>query len=225
MAKALNSFSGESLPDKTTTESIIDFFFGDELTQFSDGMEEFAKAAASISTSMTGVEFNQDAINAAISVGNGLVAMQAGLPDKSVGEKIGDFLLGSNLDSLIEDMPKLGEMAASLANSASSIENIDTVQTDTEKIINLCESVAGLMAYLSSDDMQLSYYTGGFDTPISYLLTYIGNIGTTLTDFEKSLGEINVDEVVSLITPIAGIAQAIASLSLTPDADSIQEMQ
>ena len=221
MAKAINSFSTENLPDKTTTETIVDFFFGDELTQFSGGMEEFARAAAAISTSMEGVELDQNAIDAAISIGNGLIDMQAKMPEKSVGQKISDFLLGSNLDSLIEEMPKLGEMAASLANSASSIENIDSVQTDTDKIIALCKSVAGLMSYLCSDEVNFQYYTNGYETPFTMLLGYVGQMGSTLVDFESSLGDINADRVISLITPIADISKAIATLSVLGEGQTV----
>lgn len=143
IANQILAFS-EGIPAKTPAETIVDFLFGSELSQFSSDMVKFGASFSNFAAMMTAVTITEDLSSktaSAISIANQILAFSEGLPVKTPAETIVDWLFGSELEQFTGDMVAFGEGFTAFATEMAKVSIAEDLSGKTASAISIANQI------------------------------------------------------------------------------------
>ena len=236
IANQILAFS-EGLPVKTPAETIVDWLFGSELEQFTGDMVAFGEGFTAFATEMAKVTDPGEDLSSkttwALSIAQAIADFSNGLPEKSIGTQITDWLFGSELDQFSGDMVSFGEgfsnFATEMAKVTASPEDLTTKTTNAISIANALQTFnEGLNGEYTDLERVLSWLGSG-STAVTDLGLFSQDMTTFATGFNKFAEAMTpIKETADLSSKVSyaiGIANALQTFNagLTGTYDGVDQ--
>ena len=179
--------------------SLAGAFEASKIKAMTEGLKEFGSS-----------EVDQAAIEKTLDAVQLISDFEDALPDKTIGEKIANAFLGSDLANFSDDMVAFGEAAKKLSDSMSGV-TIDTtvVQTavDAASIIN---GLAGAVEGISIGEAVVNLIAGG--SPFENFCKDMGTFGASITTLQNGISGISDTTITADAKAAASAAEAVAEL-------------
>ena len=193
--------------------AFVGSFQASKLAALTKGLSDFS-----------GVSIDQDGLTDALAAIQMISDFEKSLPDQSVGQKIADFFLGSNLENFSDDVTAFAKSANTLAETMDGVE-IDTskvqVAVDAAGLINGLAVAIGTisieegLAQLVTGDSPFGVFCGNmgaFADSISYVSGTFDNITLDLNDVKLAVSAAELINGLSTAIGTISVSEAIAQL-------------
>ena len=132
IAEAVNDFASK-LPEEDNSGRVLTFLLGSKMNQFTEDMASFASGFDNFAALMGGIsEPNKDLADRtsyAITISGQINEFASNLESKDLSSKVADFILGSKIDTFVEDM---GSFATGFNSFAKLMGCIESPGSDLE---------------------------------------------------------------------------------------------
>ena len=216
IANQILAFS-EGIPAKTPAETIVDFLFGSELSQFSSDMVKFGASFSNFAAMMTAVTITEDLSSktaSAISIANQILAFSEGLPVKTPAETIVDWLFGSELEQFTGDMVAFGEGFTAFATEMAKVSIAEDLSGKTASAISIANQILTFSEGLPNKTPAETIVDWLFGTAMENFTGDMTAFSTGFNNFATAMSRITeIEGLDSKVTYAIGIANAIQALN------------
>lgn len=191
IAESIKKF-GETLPEKTVAETIVEGLFGSELSQFSGDMVGFATGFNSFATQMKKIDDPgkelEDKTKYAISIAKSINDFGKSLVDKSVSDTIIDGIFGSELSQFSSDMGSFGTGMNAFAVQMQSFEDPGKeLEEKTGYAVRIAEAINSFAGKLAQRSVSESIVEGVFGSELARFSTDMPGFATGFKTFAQQM--------------------------------------
>lgn len=215
IAKQIQTFA-EGLPDKGPIEQLVDTIFNSPLEQLSEDMKAFAEGINGFATQMNAVvisPFLPLKTAAAVNIAKQISALETGLPEKGLYEKLKNRLFGSELKNLSDDMPEFAAGINGYATQMNAIAISPFLPLKTMAAVNIAKQVSNLESGLPEkglfDKLKNRLFGSELKTLSDDMPTFASSIGSLTTAFNSVIFDESFE---GKVTTAIGVASSIAAL-------------
>lgn len=183
-----------------------------------------AKAFAKSMTAFDDFEVDEEGINNAIAGAQLLADFANGLPDKDIGTRIADFIMGSKMQDLSEDMLSFAKGFSGFSLALDRLSISEDLITKTTEALEVAQLVSDFSTKLPA--VPLMTRITGWSAPMEKLVTDMNVLAPGFANFSKAmdsfvLGEGLSDKVTDMISVATSVSDFSSTLPEVPLLDKI----
>lgn len=191
IANQILTFS-EGLPVKTPEQALTDWLFGTAMENFSGDMVAFGEGFNDFATEMAKVIITEDLsakTASAISIANQILAFSIGLPVKTPGQALIDWLFGTTMANFTGDMNAFAEGFNDFATQMNAIKEIEGLDSKVTYAIGIANAIQalndGLEGTYTDAERFLSFMDIFGSKEVTDMELFTGDMNTFATNFNK----------------------------------------